>query len=98
LVSRGVNWADRPHGLVQGGLGPAGKKCDDPQGTKREREETGEIPIKENLHLMVRAEFFNVLNTVNFRAPTTDLQDRSFGKITSAAAGRTGQISLTLFW
>ena len=56
------------------------------------------FPIKETLHFMLRAEFFNVLNTVNFSAPTTDLQNLSFGKITSAAAGRSGQVSLTLFW
>ena len=56
------------------------------------------IPIKESLHLMLRAEFFNVLNTVNFSAPTTDLQNLSFGKITSAAAARNGQVSLTLYW
>jgi Carboxypeptidase regulatory-like domain len=56
------------------------------------------IPIKETLHFLLRAEFFNVLNTVNFSAPTTDLQNLSFGKITSAAAGRNGQVSLTLSW
>jgi len=56
------------------------------------------IPIKESLHFLLRAEFFNVLNTVNFSSPTTDLQNLSFGKITSAAAGRSGQVSLTLSW
>jgi len=56
------------------------------------------IPIKESVRLMFRADFFNTLNTVNFNAPTTDLQSLSFGKITAAAAGRSGQLSLTLFW
>lgn len=56
------------------------------------------IPIRENLRLMLRGEFFNALNNVNFNTPTTDLQNPAFGKIASAAAARTGQVSLTLFW
>jgi hypothetical protein len=56
------------------------------------------FPLRENVRLMLRAEFFNVLNTVNFNSPQTDLQNLSFGKITSAAGPRTGQLSLTLFW
>ena len=56
------------------------------------------VPIKENLRFLLRAEFFNALNNVNFGAPTTDLQNLSFGKITSASAGRNGQVSLTLSW
>lgn len=56
------------------------------------------IPIHESVRLVFRADYFNALNTVNFSAPTTDLQSLSFGKITAAGAGRSGQLSLTLFW
>jgi hypothetical protein len=56
------------------------------------------IPIRENLHVTLRPEFFNVTNTVNFNAPVTDLNNLSFGKITSGGAGRNGQVSATLAW
>jgi hypothetical protein len=56
------------------------------------------IPIYERLHLNFKAEFFNVLNIVNFAAPNADFNSPAFGQITSAAPSRTGQISTTLVW
>jgi len=56
------------------------------------------IPIYERLKLNFKAEFFNILNIVNFGPPNTDINNPAFGRITTAAASRTGQISTTLIW
>jgi hypothetical protein len=56
------------------------------------------IPIRENLHLILRPEFFNVLNNVNFNAPNQDFSNLAFGQITAAGAPRQGQVSATLSW
>ena len=56
------------------------------------------IPIYERLRLNFKAEFFNVLNIVNFGGPNTDINSPAFGQITSAGPSRTGQISTTLIW
>jgi len=42
------------------------------------------IPIRENLRLILRPEFFNVLNNVNFSAPNQDFSNLAFGRITAA--------------
>jgi hypothetical protein len=52
----------------------------------------------DRVSLGLKAEFFNVLNNVNFGAPVTDLQNPSFGQIFSAGNPRTGQVSGTIFW
>jgi len=52
----------------------------------------------DRLSLGLKAEFFNVLNGVNFGAPVTDLQNPSFGHIFSAGNPRTGQVSGTFFF
>ncbi len=57
-----------------------------------------EFPIYERLKLDFKAEFFNILNIVNFGAPNTDINSPAFGQITSAGPSRTGQISTTLMW
>ena len=56
------------------------------------------IPITERLSFTLKGEFFNVLNTVNFGAPVTDINNPSFGKIFSAGNPRLGQLSGTLAW
>jgi hypothetical protein len=56
------------------------------------------IPIYERLKLNFKAEFFNILNIVNFGPPNTDINSPAFGQITSAGPSRTGQISTTLMW
>ncbi|HWB98507.1 MAG TPA: hypothetical protein VG672_17470, partial [Bryobacteraceae bacterium] len=56
------------------------------------------IPIHESLRFSLKAEFFNLPNTINWGAPITDINNPSFGRINSAAAARNGQISGTLSW
>ena len=52
------------------------------------------------MKLELRAEFFNITNTVRFRTPDSFLGDTSFGKVTrqvsSSQAGgpRTGQLAI----
>ena len=41
------------------------------------------IPIKERIHLDIRAEAFNVFNRVRFSTGSTQLQSTTFGKLTS---------------
>jgi hypothetical protein len=56
------------------------------------------IPITERFSFTVKGEFFNVLNTVNFGGPVTDINNPSFGKIFGAGNPRVGQLSGTLAW
>ena len=56
------------------------------------------IPIHESLRFALKAEFFNLPNLVNWGAPVTDINNPSFGQISSAGQARTGQISATLYW
>jgi hypothetical protein len=57
------------------------------------------FPITERLSFSLKAEFFNVLNTVNFGAPNPDINSQSFGKITTINGNpRNGQLSGTLSW
>jgi hypothetical protein len=56
------------------------------------------VLFTERVNLLLKAEFFNVLNQVNFGAPVTDINNPSFGQIFSAGNPRAGQVSLTLSW
>ena len=56
------------------------------------------IPIHESLRFALKAEFFNVPNLVNWGAPVTDINNPSFGRITTAGQARAGQISATVYW
>jgi outer membrane receptor protein involved in Fe transport len=56
------------------------------------------IPITEHVDFGIKMEFFNFLNTVNFGSPVTDINNPSFGRIFSAGAPRTGQLSGTISW
>jgi hypothetical protein len=57
------------------------------------------FPITERLSFSLKAEFFNVLNTVNFGAPNSDINSPSFEKITTINGNpRNGQLSGTLSW
>lgn len=56
------------------------------------------VRITERLNLQLRGEFFNALNQVNFNAPTTSVSSGSFGRITSARAGRVVQVALKVIW
>ena len=46
------------------------------------------IPVTENLRFTLRADFFNIFNTVNFGLPTNDINSLLFGQSTTAAAPR----------
>jgi len=52
----------------------------------------------ERLHLVFRAEAFNVLNHPNYFAPVSDLNSASFGTIGSARDPRIMQFSLKLLF
>jgi hypothetical protein len=54
--------------------------------------------INDRIGVKFKAEFFNVLNTVNFGVPVADINSPSFGQITTAGPSRTGQISATLLF
>ncbi len=54
------------------------------------------VLFTERVGLVLKGEFFNVLNQVNFGAPVTDINNPSFGYIFSAGNPRIGQVSLTL--
>jgi hypothetical protein len=52
------------------------------------------LPWREGMSLEFRAEFFNVFNHPQFNNPDVTLGDANFGKITSAANPRKGQLAL----
>jgi hypothetical protein len=57
------------------------------------------FPITERLSFSLKGEFFNVLNSVNFGTPNSDIQSPAFGKISSIVGNpRQGQVSGTFSW
>jgi outer membrane receptor protein involved in Fe transport len=52
--------------------------------------------LSERRALQFRGEFFNAFNQVNYSAPVSSLANPNFGKIISAADGRTVQLALKL--
>jgi hypothetical protein len=46
------------------------------------------IPVTENVRFTVRADFFNLFNTVNFGLPGNDINSQLFGQSTTAGAPR----------
>ena len=56
------------------------------------------FPIKERLHVQVRAEFFNASNRVNFNAPTSSVSSAGFGSVVSSADPRIGQLALKVLF
>ncbi|HUS04807.1 MAG TPA: hypothetical protein VMZ52_00815, partial [Bryobacteraceae bacterium] len=51
------------------------------------------FPVKERIFFEFRAEAYNVFNTVTYNAPTTDLANINFGRVLSAMAPRSMQLS-----
>src|ERR1035437_11185057 len=47
--------------------------------------------LRESMSLLIRAEFFNALEHANFGSPSGSFTSGSFGRVTSASAGRIGQ-------
>ena len=56
------------------------------------------FPITERTRIQLRGEFFNAFNQVNFAAPQRLAQSGSFGRISSADAGRVAQLALKILW
>jgi hypothetical protein len=54
------------------------------------------FPIRENMKLQFRAEFFNALNNVNFAAPVANISTATVGSILSAGSPRILQFGLRL--
>jgi hypothetical protein len=54
------------------------------------------FPIRENMKLQFRAEFFNALNNVNFAAPVANISTGTVGNILSAGSPRILQFGLRL--
>lgn len=50
----------------------------------------------ERLKLVLRAEFFNVFNNVEFSDPSTNINSKAFGQISTTAAPRIGQLAVRL--
>ena len=51
------------------------------------------FPITERIAVEFRAEAYNIFNTVTYNAPTADVANINFGKVTSAMASRSMQLS-----
>jgi hypothetical protein len=54
------------------------------------------VPLTERVGLVLKGEFFGVLNHNIFGGPITDINSPAFGQIWSASGNRTGQMSMTL--
>jgi len=57
-----------------------------------------DIVIREQLRLQLRSEFFNAFNQVTLGAPNTSASSATFGRITSAGAGREIQLAMKVLW
>ncbi len=54
------------------------------------------IPLRENMSLQFRSEFFNILNHTNYGGPNSDITSTAFGTIRSTFAPRQIQFALKL--
>ena len=54
------------------------------------------FPIAERMSANLRLESFNALNRANLNAPSGDMQNNNFGKVTGGDPGRVYQVSLLL--
>ena len=57
-----------------------------------------DIPIKENVQLQLRAEFFNRLNHTNFKLPENRLDQSVVGRIGDSYDSRLTQLSVRVQW
>ena len=56
------------------------------------------ISVSEHFQVQLRAEFFNLLNRVNFNSPTNSVSSAGFGSIRGSSDPRIGQLALKLFF
>jgi hypothetical protein len=54
--------------------------------------------LRESMALQFRAEFFNAFEHAQFGNPSGSFTSSNFGRVTSAKAGRIGQMSLKFLW
>jgi hypothetical protein len=57
-----------------------------------------EIPLREQVRVQLRGEFFNAFNQVRFDQPNTSVASGSFGRILSAQPGRIIQVAAKVVW
>ena len=57
-----------------------------------------DIRVLEKQRLQFRAEFFNLLNQVNFNNPVTNISSTTFGRITGTGPARVIQLAAKLIW
>jgi hypothetical protein len=57
-----------------------------------------DFPIREQMKVQLRGEFFNAFNQVHFSPPNTTVGSGSFGQITAANPGRVIQVAAKLIW
>lgn len=53
------------------------------------------VHVREGMQLQFQASFFNIFNHVNYQSPDTNVQDGSFGVISSDFLPRMGQLGMT---
>jgi hypothetical protein len=56
------------------------------------------IPLGTRLRVQIRAEVFNLFNTVNYNNPNASFGSAGFGRITSAGSMRQGQLGAKLIF
>ena len=54
--------------------------------------------IHENYAFDMRIEFFNIFNHAQFKNPSGNISDSSFGLVNSARDPRIGQLSAKFYW
>jgi hypothetical protein len=54
--------------------------------------------VHESMSVQFRAEFFNAMEHAQFGSPSGSFTSSNFGRVTSAKAGRIGQMSLKFLW
>ncbi|MCU1326218.1 MAG: Outer rane receptor for ferrienterochelin and colicin [Bryobacterales bacterium] len=57
-----------------------------------------EIPLREQIKMQLRGEFFNAFNHARFDQPSTSVSSGSFGRILSAQPGRIIQVAAKIVW
>jgi hypothetical protein len=89
----------RPNDLPRGIYGNAGRNLiSGPATVNTDLAAMKDFMIREPLRVQLRGEFFSAFNQVNFAAPQRLAQSGSFGRITSANAGRVVQLALKFIW
>ena len=85
--------------LPRGIYGNAGRNIMDGPGTNNtDFTLIREIPLREQIKVQLRGEFFNAFNHARFDKPNTSVSSGSFGRILSAQPGRIIQVAAKIVW